>query len=61
MFATCETMGLAEWIVGDTCLVLFPYDRYSGGNVLEEGEIYPSCTLLTLYIARTTRNGSTFT
>ena len=23
MFATCETVGLAEWIIDDTCLVIF--------------------------------------
>ena len=27
MFATGETMGLALWIIDDSCLVLFTFDQ----------------------------------
>ena len=29
MFATGDTVGLAEWIIDGTCLVIINYPRYS--------------------------------
>ena len=28
MFATGETVGLAEWIIDDTCLVYYNYENF---------------------------------
>ena len=37
MFATDETVGLAEWIIDDTCLVVF----FGGWKCLKNAHLYP--------------------
>ena len=32
MFATGETVGLAEWIIDETCLVEINFERFCSGN-----------------------------
>ena len=34
MFATGETVGLAEWIIDDTCLVIIAYVTYPNSSLI---------------------------
>ena len=39
MFTTGETLGLAEWLIDDTCLVFFIFHRASKKNPLRYRKI----------------------